>query len=420
MTLSRRRVLAAMAVAGSAGALGKGATGAVLGDEWRSAAEFTTGVVDLVAEYWRLTGPGGSGVDLDDSEGRVDGPRLNVPIGPLTEDEPTGSTLLRFSLPQDGEGVNNPASLWLRTACPAPTSLAELLRVRLSYADADGVAGAEIAAGSLREVADALRTGVRLDPDGDPTDDEHGCLTDDLFVLVEYDLGAYVGSETTTLPLVAAAVQCRNADRTASPFPADSIAEECDVGHTCECCWAVGKVEVERPLDVGQTYPFDEGSDDYAIHVTAVDGDEGVAFEVVAADGGPVPPLCSVLVKGGPESVVYERDDEWGPDTGVLEGTSDGLVYAPENDKGGKPGKGAKPGKRYGISHVLVRLCVPRLDGGNCPEDLARTSADGRGDDGHGRGTDHDWDDKKAEGKKGNDWWSDDWRDRRGNGRRTK
>lgn len=381
MTLSRRRVLAAMAVAGSAGALGKGATGAILGDEWRSAVDLTTGVVDLVAEYWLLTGPGaGSGVDRDGPDGRVDGPRLNVPVGPLTEDEATGSTLLRFSLPQDGEAVNNPASLWLRTTCPAPTSLAELLRVRLSYADADGVAGAEIAAGSLREVADALRMGVRLDPDGDPTDDEHGCLTDDLFVLVEYDLGGYVGSETTTLPLVVAAVQCRNADPTASPFPAETIAEECEVGYTCECCWAVGKVEVERTLRAGQTYAFDEGSADYAIHVTDVDGDSGVAIEVVAPDDGPVPPLCSVLVKGGPTSDEYARNgDEWGFDTSLLDGASGGLVYAPKNPRNAK---------RYGISHLLVRLCVPPLGDGGCPADLARTSADGKKDRSH-----HDHDD---------------------------
>lgn len=382
MTLSRRRILAAMAGVGGTGALSGAATGAVFNDEWRSTADLTTGVVDLVAEYWLLTGPGSGSLDRDDPDGRVDGPRLNVPVGPLSGDETAGSTLLRFSLPQDGDGVNNPASLWLRTTCPDPTSLAELLQVRLSSADAAGVAGTEIAAGSLREVADALRSGVRLDPDGDPADDDHGCLTDELFVLVEYDLGGYVGAESTTLPIEVAAVQCRNADRSASPFPADAIAEPCEVGYSCDCCWAVGKVEVDRRFDVGETYAFDEGAEDYAIHVMDGDGDGGVAFDLVAADGGAVPPLCAVLVKGGPDAERYERrDDAFGFDTSVLDGADGGLVYAPENPNNGRC---------YGISHVLVRVCTPALADGECPEDLARTSSDG----GRGGKRDGERDDK--------------------------
>jgi hypothetical protein len=52
----------------------------------------------------------------------------------------------------------------------------------------------------------------------------------------------------------------------------------------------------------------------------------------------------------------------------VLDGATDGIIYAPENPNNGK---------RYGISHVLVSVCVPRLPDGTCPVDVAKTSSDG-------------------------------------------
>lgn len=380
MTLSRRRVLAALAAAGGAGALTGSGTGALLRDDERFGAGLTAGTVDIVGEYWLLSGPGADGdFDPEAPDGTVDGPHVDVPVGLLTDAEPTGSLLLRFALPQDGAGVNNPARVWLRTECPPANTLAEFLQVRLSYADADGTRIGPITNWrSLRELADLLRTGYHLDPDGDPTDGTHECLTDELFVLVEYDLGSYVGTETVALPLYVAAVQCRNADPT-SPFPESVIDEECEVGYTCECCWAIGKVELDdAPFAVGETYEFTEGLVGYAIHVTGVDGDSGVAFELVATDGRTVPPLCAVHVKGGPDDERYERrSGEIGFDTTVLDGASDGLVSAPPNPNSGG---------RYGISYVLVKVCAPTVAGGDCPEDLV-TPAASVGGTGNGGGT---------------------------------
>lgn len=382
MTLSRRRVLAALAAAGGAGALTGSGTGALLRDDERFGAGLTAGTVDIVGEYWLLSGPGADGdFDPEAPDGTVDGPHVDVPVGLLTDAEPTGSTLLRFALPQDGAGVNNPARVWLRTECPPANTLAEFLQVRLSYADADGTRIGPITGWrSLRELADLLRTGYHLDPDGDPTDGTHECLTDELFVLVEYDLESYVGTETVALPLYVAAVQCRNADPT-SPFPESVIDEECEVGYTCECCWAIGKVELDdAPFAVGETYEFTEGLVGYAIHVTGVDGDSGVAFELVATDDSPVLPLCEVQVKGGPNDERYERSaGTFGTDTTTLDGTTDGVVYAPDNPNSGG---------RYGISYVLVSVCVPETDG-ECPADVVAPAASvgsGAGGPSSGRG----------------------------------
>jgi hypothetical protein len=177
MTISRRRVLAALATAGGAGALTGSATSALLRDIEHGSLGLTTGLVDIVVEYWE--NPAGA-IDLSAPDGVVDGPHVTLPIGTLDETE-SSRTLLRVSLPQD-EGPNNPASLWLKGDCPDATTLAELLQVTLSYATADGTPTTEIASGSLRMVANALRAGQRLD--GDPTTGDIDCLTDEVFVVI--------------------------------------------------------------------------------------------------------------------------------------------------------------------------------------------------------------------------------------------
>jgi len=368
MNPSRRQLLAALAVAGGAGAITGSGTSALLGDREGLHNGLTTGIVDVVGAYWHLSGPAADGnVDLDAPDGIVDGPHVAVPVGTLDAATSSGSVLLRFSLPQGHDTINNPARLWFRTACPPANSLAESLDTRISYAHADGASGATIASGSLREVADALRTGVHLNPAWDSSDDGDGCLEDVLFILVEYDASGYVGSETTELPLFLAAVQCRNADAAVSPFDPREIDAECEPGFSCACCWAIGKVDVDRAFQPGRTYSFDDGLVDYAIAVTAVDDGDGVAFELVRTDGGPVPPLCTVLVKGGPGAgIEYDREAEaYTYHTSGLEGTTDGLVYAPDNPSNGQ---------RYGISHVLVSVCAPTHADGSCPDDVARTS----------------------------------------------
>ncbi|MBO4247643.1 hypothetical protein IL252_07415 [Halomicrobium sp. IBSBa] len=355
MDASRRRLLLALSVAAGGGALTGGGVSALLTDRGVTSASLATGTVDLSVEYWLDVA---DGVDLAAPDGVVDGPRIAVPA-PTLETDGSATTLLRFALPQ-GTVPNNPAALWLRSDCPTGTTLGELLQVRLSYADAEGTPLATIESGSLRAVANALREGVRLLADG-----ADGCLATELFVLVEYDLAGYVGTESTSLPLFVTAVQCRNGDPTVDPFD-DATVPECEPGYDCTCDWLIGKVEVDDPLVVGRTYDFDEGLSNYAIRVTDTDGTDGVAFELVTTDGSAPLPLSSVLVKGGPDEQRYSRRDGFGFETTDLDGATAGLVYPPLH-----PNNGSQPA----ISYVVVGVCVPTDATGDCPEDLVQSAA---------------------------------------------
>jgi hypothetical protein len=368
VTVTRRRVLAAVAAAGGASALTGTATSALLRDADGVSLSLTTGLVDLVVDYW--ADPTGA-IDPANPDGTVDGAQLTVPLG-----GDSGRTVFRLSLPQQ-EGPNNPASLWLKADCPERTTLAEGLQVSLSYATADGTPTTEVVSGSLRTVANALRTGIRLD--GDPTTPDVDCLSDGVYLVLESTLDAYVGSESASLPLSLVATQCRNTDPDANPFAADATDGVCAPAYSCDCCWAIGKVEVDSRFDPGGTYAFDEGLAGYAVRVTDTDGDTGVAFELVTTDDDvPLLPLCDVAVKGGPPDAHYSRrDGEFGFDTTVLEAATDGMIYAPENpDSGG----------RYGISYVLLSVCAPTLADGTCPDPAANGAAS-TGDSGPGADT---------------------------------
>lgn len=363
MTLSRRGLLGALAVGSVGGLAGHNAV-ALLSDREAMAPELTTGLVDIVVEYWRDLGP--DGPDLSAPDGVGDGTTLAGQVEGLSTDEPVRD-LFRISLPQDRGGTNNPARIWLRADCPEATMLGELLTVNLSYSDADGTAGPTIASGSLREVADTLREGVRLAES--PPVDESGCIPDELFVLAEYELAAYVGSESVALPLDVRAVQCRNTDGTHNPFGA-SDDEPCPPGYSCDCCWVIGKVEVDEEtttgqLEAGETYSFTEGLADYSIAITEVDGESGAAFTLVHDDGLAVPPLCQVKVKGGPDAArEYTAPSETGVSTDVFDEAESGLVYTPNDG-------------HNGISYILVAVCAPGASGDDCPDDIVRGAQGG-------------------------------------------
>lgn len=357
--LGRRRVLAALAGAAGAGALSGLGTTAVLGDRATLAAPLGVGAVDLAIGYRVWSGPNAD----RHTETVVNGTHVDLPISRLTADERSGSVLLRFFLPDLGDVVNNPVALWLRTRCPPPTGLSESLFVTLSYADCDtGVPGDRILSGSLRSVANKLRNGTRLD--GDPTTDRVDCLTDEVCLLVEYDLADdYVGSETTELALEAGAVQCRNNEPVANPF--DPVAS-CPVGETCDCTY-LGKVEFDDDIPVG-TYAFTEGERGYEIEVYDNDDDvetSRIAFRVRHATEDVRPDLCRVVVKtanrratGLDDTATYEPSGAYTNDTASLELTSadgepvtDGLLTAPGGEKA--------------ISYVAVYVCSASLPDGD-------------------------------------------------------
>ncbi len=377
MTLHRRRVLAALAAAGGAGALTGPGTAAVFRDAERVDASITAGTVDLIVEYERLTGPGADGPD---SSGTVDGPRVTLPVDSLGPGD-AGSILLTFALPQRGDVVNNPAALWLATDCPVPeaTGLGEAIRVTLSYTDCDsGTPGSRIVGGSLREVADDLRDGHRVD--GDPTTAEPDCLTEEVCLLVEYELAGYVGTETVEFPLWFTAVQCRNG-APENPF-ASRTTEPCPPGDPCTCCRTLGKLELGSDTRPGTeesyvepgTYTFTEGDTSYGLEIyDTADRDRhagaetlGVAFRLVNLDGDAVPYLCTVAVKGGSGSGFeqYDRDHDTLVDSaGLPDSDADGLVYAPDG---------------RAISHVTVCVCTtdPEAECAGCA-DPSLTRGDG-------------------------------------------
>ena len=372
MTLTRRRVLAALAGAGGAGALTGTGTAAMLQDTERFDTSITAGTIDLVAEYELLTGPGAGG------RGTIDGSHIGLPIGSLGPNNDSGSMLLTFGLPQDGDAVNNPAALWLATDCPVPvsTALAEAIQVTVLYADcASGEQLHQIADGSLREVAEDLRGGYRVD--GDLSASGDNCLTDTTCLLFEYELGGYIGTETVDLPMWFAADQCRH---TTPENPFDGVETgPCPTADPCPCCRPLGKLEFEDETQLGLgdsyadpgTYGFTEGDVDYGLEIYDTankDGGRetiGVAFRLVALDGGTIPALCTIRVKGGPGDERYDRADGLSGDTADLPGSdADGLVYAPTG---------------RAISHVTVCVCTAESES-DCPgcTDPSRLSGGGQ------------------------------------------
>ena len=363
MTLSRRQLLGALAV-GSAGGIGVGNTAALLADRETLATSLTAGIVDIRVAYWGDIATGAPDLSEPDSVGDCSGLTVDVDgleVGTVTRD------LFRVRLPQVAGTVNNPARVWLRASCPDANTLAEVLSVRLAYSDASGTVGSTITTGSLRAVADDLRDGIALD--GGPSTDSDGCLADALFIVAEYELAGYVGSETVSLPLMFRAIQCRNTDDGQNPF-ATSGSEPCQSSYVCESCWMIGKVEVDDSgLSAGETYAFDEGLDGHALAVTDVDGDGGVAFTLVRDDGIPALPLCAVDVKGGPNHEHYRRvDGAFGVTTEVLDGAVDGLVYTPHN---------GNSGTNYALSNIVVSVCAPRLADGSHPSPLTKLAQSG-------------------------------------------
>jgi hypothetical protein len=360
--LSRRRLLAAMTAVGATGGFVGASTGASLSDRERQRGSLTAGVVDLA-----VTATDEAGDPLSVVDGAVSIP-MHVDPGE------SGAAVVDLALPGD---ANNPAYLWLRTACPEPagTALAEALTVTLSYLDDEGTA-TDLVTGPFREVFSTLRNGYALNAAGAyaaPGFQE--CLDPDdgLRLRLAWTLSpTYVGTETATADIEFVARQCRNTDAATDPF-AGAPAEPCAPGNRCEGCEWLGKLdldpsETDQPgigdssIESGRTYQFNEGATDYGITVDDTvekDGDTtAVRFTVVGPDGATLAP-CRVEVKGGPADTVYVR-----PDGAAFDASTDGLVPGDDGNgdelvDGGLLYAPLTPGgSRAGVSHVDVFVCV--------------------------------------------------------------
>lgn len=365
--IDRRRLLAAVATLGSAGALGGFGTHAVLADAEPYDSTLESGRVDLEVSW---------AVDSGDS-GTSDGP-VSFDLE-LTPEDDDGSAVIEIDLPQDGDR-NNPAYVWLRSFCPTPVSkLGAALEVALWYADATGarVGTAPIASGSLNDVTESLRGGLLVDGDGDPGTTEQSCLDtttgDALSLRFEWELeDSYDGDgAATTAEFEFAAVQCRYGDPADNPFPPalDVACDEppveqpprygvshltvwiCDPDQDGCVCIELGKLEDVSFLPGTYDFPDRDGVPtgyDLVVTAAAVQADDGtvtviadasaaptdsevvgVAFELHARTGDD-PTLCQVAVKGGTGPA-----ELYGPDS-LVGNATDGVLYAPEKPSGGE------------------------------------------------------------------------------------
>jgi hypothetical protein len=334
--ISRRELLAGITAAGAAGTLSGVGTAALLVDRETLAASATSGRVDLQID----TGDGP--VDAMSSPIELDLPALEAGAG--------GSTTLSLLVP-DTSG-SNPAYLWLRAGCGLETTLGPHLRLSVSRTDG---AGGHLFEGTLTEFFAVFAAGVPLDSSGDTVAVGHqDCVQpgSTLELLIEYELSpAYVGAETLSILLEAAAVQCRHVSPTTRPPEFGAALGRSDCVPDCPCCPLIGKYEVVNDTLGSGSYRFTEGSSAYQLTVSNVetngDGEPVAAeFGVIPADGTSDPlDVCVVHVKSATDVFTY-RDEE-----------TDSAV--------GTTGKS--------ISHVTVGICSVEVfvdDGRRCPEDL--------------------------------------------------
>jgi predicted ribosomally synthesized peptide with SipW-like signal peptide len=335
--LSRRALLGSLGTVGTAGAVFGTGTSSLFTDRevfGRSVVE--AGLLDLLVSW-----DGGTSEDGDAS---------------LTIDLTDGSGSAVVSVAHAVE-ESNPVRVWLRTTCP--TGPADTVYVTASYVCSDEV----IASGTLLNVANKLRNGIRLDPDCDTT---AGCLPSGGELDIEFDwefveTDDYNGNnpENVELQLQFRGKQCRN-NTPSNPFP---WVEPCvtyygtsfiqiydEIDGSCEL---VGKLELEPSGNYDQdgigdsyiepgTYDLyeDDAGDDtgYDVVVTDTvqkdDGDETIAveFELVDPDGSD-PELCRVDVKGGPGPP--GGDSELTYDTGFDGNATGRLLYAPTKEGSG-------------------------------------------------------------------------------------
>lgn len=376
--LSRRRVLAGVGSAGLAGSVLGSGTAALFADLERFEGNLLgAGTIDLLVA---AEAPSGRTVT---SEGKA-----AFGVDP-TANGGTGSIPVTVSLPEDRE--NNPAYAWVRSTCPDGTDLAEALSVTLRYDGAcvDDDAPGVIAAGTLTEVADALRGGVALDPDCDTgaAAEERDCLEpgETVDLALEWELDeTYNDDGSTSVVLEFVGTQCRYADGGENPFPSSGgcidrhgissieVFADLDTDGDGEGDGeqSLGKLELDEPCpgldttgDDGEgfitTGRYDLPTDDlgdcsdsgYDLVVTetttktegGTTETTGVAFRVVENDGDAGPDITKVVIKGS-DAVTYGPDSLDGAETS-------GVLFAPTKDGGEGPsgnGRGSKSGNGRG------------------------------------------------------------------------
>lgn len=362
--VGRREVLGALAGIGTLGALSGVGTASMLHDTETAAGSFAGGALDLVVRWEALDGPDAHDVYAFGGPGSTGTPgHRQGRVSKTGADDCDARAAITLSLP--ARANQNPGYLWLRPRCPTPADAAAATRVEVRYADADGTPSATdpILSGRLDDLI-ATVGGVPLDAAGDvdAAVGDRACLRpgEDRTLLVTWTVErGRRGTDPPALDFEFAAVQCRHGTAATDPFagvgPLDCEGggEDCDDGATGEkrygisyvevfvlkqeTCTSIGKVEVERGLDVGRTYDVGGRHAGYALEVTDVerngDGEATAVAFAVTRERGDDPTLCRVAVKGGPGAPAT-----YGPDR-LSENATDGVLAAPANPngRGGRP-----------------------------------------------------------------------------------
>ncbi|WP_254824342.1 hypothetical protein [Haloglomus halophilum] len=378
--LSRRQLLAAMTAVGATGGFVGVSTGASLFDRERLDGRFVAGIVDLGIAHSVNGG----------NEQFTDGSTVSLDLGELEPgSENGGHADLRLVLPDTGNDAapNNPAYPWFRPSCiDTSGGLVDDLQVTLRYVDcATGDVGAVVFSwGSLREFVETFREGFALDGRSRPnrTPGNQACLDDTVCLRLDYHLASdFEGEGTAQVDIDFVATQCRNHTGEENPF-AGSPGRLCDEPPEEEpdykgisyievwtevegVCKPLGKLELDSRLvdqcaplvapgdgdpandpDIGDSFvrpgryslpddlPASGPCTDtgYDIRITATATKDGgtettaVAFELLNDDGTAGPDLCTVVIKGGSGTTVYDGDDLDGNATA-------GLLYAPEGGR---------------------------------------------------------------------------------------
>lgn len=223
--ITRRRVLAGIATAGTAGALGSAGTYALLSDTARTRATFTSGSLDLRVHYDTTY----EGVETQTDSGVIDGAE-SVELFDRGDLKPGDSGRMKFCF----DVTTNPAYLWVCGDLTAgnDSDLADAIETTLRYCGSDGTAiGGENR--SLSSVFADLAGGVPLDYDGtDATPGEQtayepssGSGITGPCLCIEWELPAEVGNEIQSdelsFDLTFHAVQARHNDGTDAPCGGD-------------------------------------------------------------------------------------------------------------------------------------------------------------------------------------------------------
>jgi hypothetical protein len=218
--LSRRKVLSSLAVAGGAGSLVGGGSGA-----------FVTNALFTDDETF-------AGNTLQSSEnigGVVD---MDVTLEELADRD---GVRYRISLPATSSGsVNNPAYIWLRTLqCPSPEELAARVKIlpRISYDGGESYVDLFETEKSVLEALDEIRTGIQLGQWA-----EEPCLQPGGEWLLDVEVtdvepkgggtGSGAGDTQLTFEVEFYGQQCRYQSGSTNPFDPDSVIDECGSSST--------------------------------------------------------------------------------------------------------------------------------------------------------------------------------------------